>query len=114
MSAQTTKPLIAVGIGAASNARSLQPHNLKDPLDFISEFVLNSRHPNMAMNLVMFSIVKQARGTSIAEFKVNEEDPTSEEQQRVEFDVYKALSVEFLHKLKETYPEPEEDEKNEG
>ena len=106
--------VMAVGIGAASNARSITPHGLKDPLDFISDFVLGSRHPNMAMNLVMFSIVKQTRRTSIAEFTVNKDDTTSEEQQRLEFDVYKALSVEFLHKLKETYPEPEEDEKNEG
>ena len=99
--------VMAVGIGAASNARSLTPHGLKDPLDFISDFVLGSRHPNMAMNFVMFSIVKQAESTSRAEFEAVLGGPESEEQQRVEFEVYKALSTEFLHKLKQTYPEPE-------
>lgn len=101
---------MAVGIGAASNMHSLQPHGLKDPLDFIRDFVLGSRHPAMAMNLVMFSIVKQARGTSIAEFELSKDSPDSEEQQRVEFEVYKALSTEFLHQLGTTYPEPEEEQ----
>ena len=98
---------VAVSIGGASNASSLTPHKYKDPLDFIRDFVLNSKDPMMALNLIMMSIVKQSQkiaNVPSEKFEPIEEDNRTRSEQLEEFETYKMIAVDFLAKMDKEYP----------
>ena len=98
---------VAVSIGGASNASSLQPQKYKDPLDFIRDFVLNSKDPMMALNLVMIGVIKQAQKIDSVRpeaFEPVDGDTRPREEQLSEFETYKMLARDFLDKLDKEYP----------
>ena len=98
---------VAVSIGGASNASSLTPHKYKDPLDFIRDFVLNSKDPMMALNLIMMSIVKQSQKIAAVpseKFEPLDEDSRTRSEQLEEFETYKMIAIDFLAKMDKEYP----------
>lgn len=101
----------AISIGAAGNTSSLQPHKQKDPLDFITQYVLNYKNPQRALELVMIGIIKHAHRMVDAPTYVVDEalEMSADEQIRLNAEGREA-AAEFLDKLDKAYPNPQGDE----
>ena len=98
-------------IGGAANATSLTPHKVKDPLDFIRDFVLNHVKPEVALGVVFMGVHKQAQQLSdmlIPSIEdLPEEDRVNYEAIKLDYQQHKAAGEEFLKKYFETYPQNE-------
>lgn len=100
-----------IAVGNAGNASSLQPHPIKDPLDFISEFVLNHEKPEVALNFVMFSLTQGAKHITYLPAPTidmltsqDTESGMTLEKAIAEQDAFKKAASEFLEKIRITYP----------